>query len=288
LQQNLDSILKSEEGSKFLLGLPFSYMKSICQSNKLCISDEKQLVGLFEKYLAHRESLPLLKEEDPANDWTHLTEEEKEGRKKAQEEKETAEKAAKDEEEKQKEADYNALDDLGKANADWAKKVEVVHKECTERLKLCRLSKAQKIELFSTIRYSFMKHEDLIALTMNKAFDLAKDYVLEGLSVRLNSFENGIKKELKINTEPRVNYEDPKGGKASASGQNQNAKGGAAGAPAQGVPSSLKKTNFENYYERKLHDERQGHAEFEQKMVGAAIGHNIKNLMSNTMKGNSN
>jgi len=41
LQQNLESILKSEEGSKFLLSLPFIYMKNICQSNKLNITDEK-------------------------------------------------------------------------------------------------------------------------------------------------------------------------------------------------------------------------------------------------------
>jgi hypothetical protein len=51
-----------------------------------------------------------------------------------------------------------------------------------------------------------MKHEDLLALTCNKTFDLAKDYIVEGLSVRLNSFENGIKTDLKINTEPRVNF----------------------------------------------------------------------------------
>jgi len=51
-----------------------------------------------------------------------------------------------------------------------------------------------------------MKLEDLLSLTMNKTFELAKDFIVEGLSVRLNSFENGIKNELKINTEPRVNY----------------------------------------------------------------------------------
>lgn len=53
-----------------------------------------------------------------------------------------------------------------------------------------------------------MSHEDLLALTMNKKFDLAKDFMLEGLSVRLNTFENGIKNDLKINVEPRINYQD--------------------------------------------------------------------------------
>lgn len=57
-------------------------------------------MDLFERYLKAREKLPLLPEEDPANDWSHLTPEEKEGRTKAKEEKEAAAKAAKEEEEK--------------------------------------------------------------------------------------------------------------------------------------------------------------------------------------------
>lgn len=240
-------------------------MRSICCSNKLNIADEKDLVGLFEKYLAHRDNLPLLKEEDPSLDWSHLTVAEKEGRQKAAEEKQ-AEEAKKQEEEKKAQDDaYNALDPLGKANADWNKKIDAVHAECANRLVLSRLSKQQKVDLFQTIRYSFMKHEDLLSLTSNTRFELAKDFIVEGLSVRLNPFENGIKSDLKINTEPRVNFEP--------------SKQDAAGAGAGGVPSSLKKTNFENYYERKLHDVRAGHNALEQKLLGAAIGKNIKDLM---------
>jgi hypothetical protein len=32
-----------------------------------------------------------------------------------------------------------------------------------------------------------------MALTSNKTFDLAKDFILEGLSLKLNAFEAGIK-----------------------------------------------------------------------------------------------
>ena len=38
-----------------------------------------------------------------------------------------------------------------------------------------------------------MKHEDLLGLTTNKTFELAKEFIIEGLSVRLNPYENGIK-----------------------------------------------------------------------------------------------
>ena len=53
-----------------------------------------------------------------------------------------------------------------------------------------------------------MSHEDLIGLTMNKKFELAKDFILEGLSMKLNNFENGIKNDLKINVEPRISYQE--------------------------------------------------------------------------------
>ena len=62
-----------------------------------------------------------------------------------------------------------------------------------------------------------MKHEDLLALTANPVFSEAKDFVVEGLSVKLNTFENAIKTDLQINTEPRSNYEGhqtPEGGNA--------------------------------------------------------------------------
>ena len=85
---------------------------------------------------------------------------------------------------------------MGKANADWAKKVVVVHNESLDKLKLQRLTKDQRRELFKTIRYSFMSHEDLLGLTVNAVFAEAKDFIVEGLSVKLNSFENAIKSDL--------------------------------------------------------------------------------------------
>jgi len=63
----MDKILETDESSAFLLSLPFKYMKSLCDSNKLNISNEKVLLELFEKYLKFREPLPLLPEEIPKN-----------------------------------------------------------------------------------------------------------------------------------------------------------------------------------------------------------------------------
>ena len=61
----MDKILETDDSSAFLLSLPFKYLRSLCDSNKLNIDNEKVLLELFEKYLKFREPLPLLPEEIP-------------------------------------------------------------------------------------------------------------------------------------------------------------------------------------------------------------------------------
>ncbi len=41
--------------------------------------------------------------------------------------------------------------------------------------------------------------------SINPYFAEAKELIMEGLSFKLNAFENAIRDDLKINTEPRVN-----------------------------------------------------------------------------------
>ena len=118
--------MKCEEGNDFLLCIPYNYLKSLCSSNQLCISDEKELVTLFERYLEHREGLPLLPEEDPSKDWSHLTPEEKEAREKIAKEKADEEAKTKEADETAKKTAYDALNDLEKFNFDWAAKVEAI------------------------------------------------------------------------------------------------------------------------------------------------------------------
>lgn len=187
--------------------MPYVYLISLCKADALNIRFEKDLLTLFETYLKHREACPALPEEDPELlTWHLLTEEEKEKRNKDKEEKKKEE----DDKLAQAEADektaYDAKDDIGKWNADWAKKTKTTVQVMLDRAKISRLSKDSKKELFKTVRFSYVKHEDLIQLTQNPALELAKDFIMEGLSFRLNNFENAIKKDLNINTEPRVNY----------------------------------------------------------------------------------
>ena len=116
----------SPEGSQFIKNLPVNYFKSLCSSDSLYISEEKFVANLIEKYIEHRSHLPLLDEENPMKDWSHLTEVEKNNRK--EEEKKAAEEEGKknaEEEKKQLDA-YNALDELGKIKFDWKKKLDTV------------------------------------------------------------------------------------------------------------------------------------------------------------------
>lgn len=80
ISKNINMILKDENFYRHILDLPFDYVKNIFSSDELAVSNEHDLVNLIEKYLAHRDKLPLLPEEDPSLDWSHLTPGEKEGR----------------------------------------------------------------------------------------------------------------------------------------------------------------------------------------------------------------
>ena len=44
-------------------------------------------------------------------------------------------------------------------------------------------------------------------MASNPLFDLAKNFIVEGLSAKLETYENLKKKSLQINIEPRVYYE---------------------------------------------------------------------------------
>jgi hypothetical protein len=62
--------------------------------------------------------------------------------------------------------------------------------------------------LFKAIRYAYLHHDQLVEISLNPDFAGAKDYILEGLSYRLNPYEQAKKPadQYKINVKPRKNY----------------------------------------------------------------------------------
>ena len=174
---------------QFLVKVPYKYILALCASTNLCLSNEKALADMIEKYLIHREGLPLLEEEDPSRDWSHLTEEEKVGRR-LQEQKKledaNAEILNKSREEKRI---YNYSDKYERFNIDWQKVISSVHEEAQKRLQVKRLTKEEKKQLFQTVRFPALEHAELLNLATNPTFALANDLVVKGLSVKLGNFE---------------------------------------------------------------------------------------------------
>jgi hypothetical protein len=53
-----------------------------------------------------------------------------------------------------------------------------------------RLSKEEKKAILSTIRYCFLTQDDLYNLPKDALFKAAKDFILEGLAIRLSNHES--------------------------------------------------------------------------------------------------
>lgn len=195
------------------MDLPADAFTSIASADNLYITEESIVIKLVRDYLDCRKDLPLLDEENPKKDWTNLNEEEIKKRKE-DEAKEKEEENKKIEEAKKVALDeYNKLDELGKIQHNWNKKVEEIHTKASDRLALKRLSKEEKKELFRAIRFSYLHHEELLKLAADPEFELAKDFIVEGLTYKLDQKDkNVLGEKLKINVHPRVYYGgiDPK------------------------------------------------------------------------------
>ncbi len=66
------------------------------------------------------------------------------------------------------------------------------------------LTLTEERSLVEAIRFSFLSHSDLLSISIDQNMQNHKDLVLEGLSMRLNTYEKNQKPEsFKINLKPR-------------------------------------------------------------------------------------
>ena len=84
----------------------------------------------------------MLDEENPLKDWSNLTQAEKDKRLEEEAKHKEEEKKQKDEEEKKENEEFAKLDDLGKIQHKWRKKVIEIENKAKERLAVKRLTKA--------------------------------------------------------------------------------------------------------------------------------------------------
>ena len=159
-----------------------------------------------------------------------------------------------------------------------------VNGEIKARLNVNRMDGEQKLELFRTIRYSYLPHEKLLELSSDAEFEPARDLIIQALSVRLQPYEEIDQSALKINLEPRALYKvddffaGPSGSLRTPPGETLASKvtRGAYNKTATGMGNKpltseqqqalnhqmlknpyLKRSNYgTNFYEKKLEDER--------------------------------
>lgn len=125
--------------------------------------------------------------------------------------------------------------------------MEEIHTKASDRLALKRLSKEQKKELFRAIRFSYLHHEELLKLAADPVFELAKDFIVEGLTYKLDQREkNVLGEKLKINIQPRVYYGgiDPKSMEDPSGNPNLNKLFTGALTAKQGQPIAMNKDKF--------------------------------------------
>ena len=185
------AIQGTRDGTHFLNKLPYEYFHSICDSDDLGVDDEQTVLSAVEAYIAHRNLIqPVLDEEDPSKDMTFLTEEERARREEEQKRTEEEAKGRAAEEEQKRQEALAQLDEAGKIQFRCNEELEREKAAIEERLRVVRLKRNEKIELLRTVRYAFLKHEDLLKASENPALELATDMIIEGFSNRLDPYEH--------------------------------------------------------------------------------------------------
>ena len=81
----------------------------------------------------------------------------------------------------------------------WKKHLD----ELKNKTKMKRLSPEEEKMLVLCIRFSYLSHSDLINLTNEPIMENYKDLILQGLSARLDTYENTNEKNIIINLTPR-------------------------------------------------------------------------------------
>lgn len=74
-------ISKTKTGSEFLNKLPFEELNALIRDENLNVNNEIEVVKIIKSFIDERKTIvPLLEDEDPAKDLSHLTEEERKNR----------------------------------------------------------------------------------------------------------------------------------------------------------------------------------------------------------------
>ena len=211
--------------SKELTELNYETFKDIISSDEIDLEGEKEIADLVLEYIKSRRELPEEKEEEKKVEKVEIKinqeevnqnpeekkdEEKKEGeeeKKEGEEEKKEGEEEKKEEvqnneENKPPETQENPPQNNNNENDPynlWKKHLDELEKNSKKK----KLTKDEEKSLVYCIRFSFLSHADLISLSNDPIMGDYKDLLLQGLSARLNSYENTDEQKPLINLTPR-------------------------------------------------------------------------------------
>ena len=199
MKQNLGNIPNK---AKELTQLKFDTFKDIMSSDELDIEQEKEVADLVIEYIKFRRNIPEEKKDIPPQEEKNNENNENPENNENQENNNNNEENKNNEQPQQNEENNNIQnEENNKQNPydNWKKHLDELKKNC----EIKRLTPEEEKMLVLCIRFSYLSHADLIGLTNEPIMENYKDLILQGLSARLNTYENTEEKKIIINLTPR-------------------------------------------------------------------------------------
>ena len=220
-KQCKENILKNlgniKDAKKELTMLKYDTFKDIISSDELDAESEKDICDLVIEYIKFRREIPEEIQEinnDINKDTEKINQEEKQENQEQKadndeqipENQENNEENNENIEEKKEEEQKEEINIENKENNNendpyilWKNHLEELKKNSIKK----RLTPEEERILVSCIRLSFLSHADLISLNNEPIMDNFKDLIMQGLSARLDTYENANEKNIIINLKPR-------------------------------------------------------------------------------------
>ena len=210
--KNLGNIPNSK---KEMTLLKYDIFRDIISSDELYVQNEKDICDLVIEYIKSRREIPEEKQDikeikeinnnelnkNIIQNNENLNEEEKKEENNPENQENNEEKKEENEIHEEK---INEKNDIKENNENdpyniWKKHIEELKQNSIKK----RLSPEEEKNLVSCIRFSFLSHADLISLNNEPIMDNFKDLIMQGLSARLDTYENAKEKNIIINLKPR-------------------------------------------------------------------------------------
>ena len=186
------------------------------QDDELNIEDEFLLVQYVKDYFKHKEQhsekVPQNPEQVAGPEvWSRLTDAERKARIDAFEKGKKSITSEIDEQRKKDTKEFHTIGGDPKLQQQQSQfylniNQRAVNRVIKDRLTCTPVTEAEKAEIFRSIRWNLMTHEQLVETSMDSDFEMAKAYILDGLSNKLVNFEKSSKLNLSFNVMPRTKY----------------------------------------------------------------------------------